>query len=408
MENLFALLLAGIGLVLVQALLALPWLAALFVNRAHARRLLPAPGKALPYVGAVAGVLVAAGLLPALLLGVIQERSSLETYGRAYGALVHISLTLDFFVLTFFVLLKVWPKGGAVALAAFREGVRQPMFWLLVLFALFAMTLAPIIPYFTFGEDYVMTKELGFDIIMLAAALFAVLLASMSLAEEIEGRTAITLMSKPVSRRQFLLGKFVGVLLAAALMTGALSWYFNGVLAFKRRTEGLTPLALPASWSGGIAALPLPDEAAHFVTGAALWLLDAAEILPGLALGFCQVMVLLAFAIALATRLPMVVTMPVCVVVYFLGHLTPVLVQIAQRGGQGSAGAQMLYFMGNVFDALLPGLELFNAEQALVTDTQMLDSQFLAHVGSVSLYALMYTGIVLLFGLILFEDRDLA
>ena len=54
------------------------------------------------------------------------------------------------------------------------------------------------------------------------------LAASMLISEEIEGRTAITLMSKPVSRRQFLLGKFVGLLLAALAMTGILSWFFDG------------------------------------------------------------------------------------------------------------------------------------------------------------------------------------
>ena len=64
-----------------------------------------------------------------------------------------------------------------------------------------------------------MVKELGYDMTMLAAVLFGVLAASMSISEEIEGRTAITLMSKPVSRRQFLLGKFVGILLAALVMT---------------------------------------------------------------------------------------------------------------------------------------------------------------------------------------------
>ena len=41
---------------------------------------------------------------------------------------------------------------------------------------------------------------------MLASAAFGVLVAAVSISEEIEGRTAVTLMSKPVSRRQFLLG----------------------------------------------------------------------------------------------------------------------------------------------------------------------------------------------------------
>ena len=42
-------------------------------------------------------------------------------------------------VLTFSLLLAFWPKGGAVALAAFQEGVRQPMFWLLTIVGSFIM-----------------------------------------------------------------------------------------------------------------------------------------------------------------------------------------------------------------------------------------------------------------------------
>src|SRR6516225_7308683 len=141
----------------------------------------------------------------------IQDRSTVVTYGRLYGSALHIQLFADFLLGIFCLMLLIWPKAAAVALAAFREGVRQPMFWLLALLAAGLMSVSPFIPYFTFGEDYVV---------------LGVLAASMSISEEIEGKTAITLMSKPVSRRQFLLGKFAGILLVTILLTGVLGWYF--------------------------------------------------------------------------------------------------------------------------------------------------------------------------------------
>ena len=79
-------------------------------------------------------------------------------------------------MLIFLVLLAVWPKGGAVALAAFREGVRQPMFWLIFGIGFAALTIAPFWPYFTFGEDHIMVKDLGLDTVMLAAVFFGALL----------------------------------------------------------------------------------------------------------------------------------------------------------------------------------------------------------------------------------------
>jgi hypothetical protein len=64
--------------------------------------------------------------------------------------------------------------------------------------------------------------------------------------------------------------------------------------------------------------------------------------------------------------------------------------------------------MAQLFDMLLPNLESFRLEPALLNDTPLDPVAFGRYLASVSLYGLLYTGIVLLFGLILFEDRDLA
>ena len=64
----------------------------------------------------------------------------------------------------------------------------------------------------------------------------------MSISEEIEGRTAVTLMSKPVSRRQFLLGKYLGILLAGADRHGGLGWFFDWMLLFMRWYASVDPI----------------------------------------------------------------------------------------------------------------------------------------------------------------------
>src|SRR5437588_400055 len=136
------------------------------------------------------------------------------------------SATLSLFVVSLLLCL-------AQCLAALRESLRQPMFWLLFGIALFLMWLVPLMPYFTLGEDIKMVKELGYDVIMLFAVVFAVIAASASISEEIEGRTAVTLMSKPVSRRDFLLGKFLGFFLGALVMILLLGWFMVWMFLFK-------------------------------------------------------------------------------------------------------------------------------------------------------------------------------
>jgi ABC-type transport system involved in multi-copper enzyme maturation permease subunit len=398
--NSVQLLIGGFVLALVQFLAAVPWVAAFtlddprdVVRWSFLRRFLP---RALVGV-VVAGVLGAAGLYYQ------PQYEFLGNAGRVYGAVLYLQLVLDLVVLVFGILLLVWPRGAAVALAAFREGIRQPLFWFVLVMAVVMMVIMPFVPYFTFGEDLKMVKELGYGVIMLCSAAFAVLSASISISEEIEGRTAITLMSKPVSRRQFLLGKFVGILMAAFLMMGVLSLGYLLMIWYKPiydREDVVRPIVLMDQVNQLQAQIGAPS--AFMLGGVVWWFYDALVASPGLILGFCQVMVLLAISVALATRLPMVVNLVVCLVVFFLGHLAPILAEISQKK------FALVGFMAELFKTLLPGLDLFDIGPALTRDVLPPAREFALYVGSVSGYALLYTSIALLFGLLLFEDRDLA
>jgi ABC-type transport system involved in multi-copper enzyme maturation permease subunit len=248
---------------------------------------------------------------------------------------------------------------------------------------------------------------------MLFALAFGALAASMSISDEIEGRTAVTLMSKPISRRQFLLGKFGGILLASLVMIVLLGMYFEGVILYKRWYESKSdpePIPPPAWVLTMVDGMNLPGVVADFVRGILFWVNLTLETVPGLALNLSQIMVLVAIAVSLATRVPMVVNISLLLVVYFLAHLAPVLVNIGAGAQQANPGpvSQMLAFMAQLFDTILPGLDLFRVNVALVSDMPLASFEFFAYVGMVILYGVLYTAIVLLFGLILFEDRDLA
>lgn len=418
-------LIIGTGLMLLQFLLAVPWVVLLFLSRDEREKLRQNPFApwVMQRVALAIGLSVAA---PVVLMTFVQDRTSLEIAGRLYAAVLQVQLTVLLFIVGFGLLLLAWPKGGAVALAAFREGVRQPMLWLLTGLAAAAMAVSIIVPYFTFGEDYLMVKQLGYDVIMLVSVLFGGLTASLSISEEIEGRTAITVMSKPVSRRQFMLGKFVGILLAALFMFGLLGVYFEGVLIVKHWWDKLEPLtgvvesqtsqarigvvATPVWITSALERWALPGQITDVLRGIGQWLAHTLDTLPGLVLCYSQVMVLVGLAVALATRVPMVVNLTTVLVVFFLSHLTPVLVRIAAKSQTDNPGpvSQILGFVSRVFDTVLPDLSSFSMDPALLTDAPPPPVLFAQYVGSVTLYGLIYTAVVLLLGLILFEDRDLA
>jgi len=416
--------LVALLLLVIQVLAALPWAALVFFQPLQklSSRLMQA-GTMQWLIYCVLIPLAVMLLVPLLLF--TGAGGSLEGIGYFYGAVLQIQLLIDAFIVVFALLLRYWPKGGAIALAAFREGVRQPMFWLLFGFAFAALTVSPFIPYWTFGEDHLVVREIGYDTILLIAAVFGALAASMSISEEIEGRTAVTLMSKPVSRRHFLIGKFLGIILAAGVLFALLGTYFEGITLFKpwwdksdqpwwnqQNTSIVIPTESPAPpWIMNLLQRwSLPGATTDLLRGIGLWTHLMLDIAPGLILGFSQAMVLIALAVSLATRVPMVVNLVAVVVIFFLAHLAPVLVSIgyeAQRTNPGPV-SQILNFMAQLFDLVLPNLESFRLEPALLNDTPIAPIDFAQYLASVSLYGVLYTSIVLLFGLILFEDRDLA
>src|SRR5262249_32663028 len=146
-----------------------------------------------------------------------------------------------------YLLQTLWmPRLSAIALATSKEVVGQPLYLLLLFGGMFLLLLYVYIPYNTLGEDVKMYKDSSLTTIKVLSILVALWSASVSVADEIEGRTALTLLSKPISRRQFVLGKFTGIVWPVFLMyvvLGAwmLIWVSYKVVYDARETSNPEP-----------------------------------------------------------------------------------------------------------------------------------------------------------------------
>jgi hypothetical protein len=125
------------------------------------------------------------------------------------------------------------------------------------------------------------------------------------------------------------------------------------------------------------------------------------QVLPGLVLGFFEVTVLTSISVAISTRLPMLVNLVVCILIFFLGHLSPVLVEVTSQGGVN----ELVSFMARLFAWVLPSLEFFNAGPSISTGAVI---PWFGYVLPALGYCVLYSGAALLFAFLLFEDRDLA
>ncbi len=114
----------------------------------------------------------------------------------------------------------------SIAKNTFTETLRQPIYAIIIVFALLLMLLAPAVSMYTLDEDVKMLRELGLSTLFLAGLFIAVFSSTGAITEEIESGTITTVLSKPISRPVFILGKFIGILgavtLAHTLITFAL------------------------------------------------------------------------------------------------------------------------------------------------------------------------------------------
>lgn len=316
---------------------------------------------------------------------------------------------------------------ATIALNAFMELVRQPVFLLLTTAsAAFEIFLAT--PYyFAFGDEPKLVKTSVLAVMLLAGLLSAVLSASASLAREIRSGTALAVLSKPVSRAQFLLAKYVGLIAALTIVT-----YINLVAALvaSRMTfdaYGGTDIGAVLIFAAGILlAYGLGGFGNYFlnrpfVSDAVFSLvitvtLAAAVIImftkqtqslgemahvdwrmvPAAVLILFALWVIAALALACSTRLDTIPTLAICSAFFLVGLMSDYL--FGRPAAQGS-------WWGATFYALMPNWQNFWLADALDAGRSTFHW---GYVGKTLVYAGCYIGAVLAVAVTLFEERELS
>jgi ABC-type transport system involved in multi-copper enzyme maturation permease subunit len=280
--------------------------------------------------------------------------------------------------LMYLVFYAMAPKVAAIALSTFKTEVSQPLFMLVVGIGMAFVVLSIFIPYNTFGEDIKLYKDSGLTLIRVLAIFTAIWAASKSVAEEIEGRTALTVLSKPVGRRQFILGKFTGISLAIFLLFVIVGLWFVIFTAYKPVYDGRENSKKVEDW------VQCFNEAVF--------------VMPALLLYFLEVITFVGISVAISTRLSTLPNFLICFAIYVLGHLTP------QFLNSNLSSFEPVVAFGNLLAVIFPVLDHYSVETAINTNTFVP----LEYTGWIVIGTLVYGTIATLVALVFFEDRDLA
>ena len=253
-------------------------------------------------------------------------------------------------------LLRVW----AIATNTVREAIRNKLLYTLLFFAIAMIATGVLVSTLSYVERERILQDVGLSALRLFSIGIAVFVGVGLIHGEVDSRTIYTILSKPVSRAEFLVGKYVGLVLTTWLMLGIMSAAFAAV-------------------SLGYGA---PVDSGH----AAALLLTGVEIL---------LMVAVATLFSAFTT-PMLASL-FTVGIYVLGHLTRDLYELGSQAR--SEGVDLL---ATFLYRVLPDLESFNLTIQAVHGLEIAASEIWWPV----LYGLLYSTALMLIATVIFKRRD--
>ena len=307
------------------------------------------------------------------------------------------------------------------------EVVQQPIFLLLMTFSAFFCVFLSIVPYFGFGDDIRIVKTSVLAVTLVTGLFGAVLCASSSVAREIRSGTALAVLSKPVGRARFILGKYAGLTGALTLLvyTNLVACLLSSRMAYDAYGSADTVSFGVFCLGGLLASYVLSGFLNYFLqvrfvittvislvvlTTAMFAILMTTEaettgasatprevdwrLIPATVLLLFAVLILTALALACSTRLELLPTLTVCSGVLFLGLMSDWL--FLERSQNGTWWASFFY-------TVIPNWQNFWLADVLSTE----ESIPLQYIGQSFGYLVGYVGVTLTAALWLFEDREL-
>jgi ABC-type transport system involved in multi-copper enzyme maturation permease subunit len=235
-----------------------------------------------------------------------------------------------------------------IARHTFFEAVVQPIYSLLLALGAGILIIFGMLPFFTLGEDTVMYKSVSLDVILLFVLIATLFATSRSIYEEIEDRTMLTLMSKPVRRWEVLLGKYLGIITSALIAVA----FMGAILVIA------TWLRIPGDYQ--LNPRTLDDRDAKQLLD--LRMMHVSGLVPSLVLVWLQIGVLAAVGVALSTRFSLVVNLPTVILLYVAGNLTRFLSPDADVPGRSTVVKGFAW----VLSTLLPFLRVFDLRDKTV------------------------------------------
>jgi ABC-type transport system involved in multi-copper enzyme maturation permease subunit len=322
---------------------------------------------------------------------------------------------------------KAVNKLFTIAKNTFIETLRQPVYSVIIIAALFLFTISPSLTMYTMSDDSKLLREIGLSTLFLASLFVAIFSASGAVGEEIETKTITTVLSKPVQRPIFIVAKFLGVAAAVALAhyictIGLLMAIRHGVMETAADTVDWTVITAASvivvlaflltaffnyayDWRFTSTAMVLTAVLGTFglvfiyfidrywqfnPAGNGINTLDVY----GSILLLLAAIIIVALAVAFSVRFNIVVTLSACVGIFMLGLISD---YTFGRFAETRLWAKIGRF-------LVPNLQVFWISDAIYEGSEVSITYILIGAS----YAVCYTAAIILAAIALFQRRQVG
>jgi hypothetical protein len=285
---------------------------------------------------------------------------------------------------------NVW----TIARNTFGDALRKRVLLIFLLLAFVMLVLALMLNYFTAREQTTIFKSTQLVIILIFGALIAITTSVFLIPNEIERRTIYSVLSKPIERWEFFMGKFLGGALTVAFMVSLMSLALMLVLF----VLAAKPPTNPLEQATNAAAQGINVKEWMGRAGA-----DALLVLRGTIVIYFQLVIVTAIATTLSLFLTPTVNFSVTAFIWIVGSLQWLVAALANRNEKG-------FFLTSIlakgFYNLLPHFHDFNIMGSIVHPEVPIKVNHWTYAGLVSGYGIAYGLLWLLVGILVFDRKE--
>ncbi|HEX6209155.1 MAG TPA: ABC transporter permease subunit [Methylomirabilota bacterium] len=263
---------------------------------------------------------------------------------------------------------------GRIAVAVFRESVRDRVLYNLVGFALLVIGASFLLAQLTAGQDVKIIKDLGLAAMALFGLFIAIFIGIGLVWKEVERRSIYSLLTKPVRRAELVLGKYVGLVLTVGINLAVMTAVWYGVLGYMSWTE---TEAFKKGWEA-----PAADP----------------RMLAAVYLIFVQLALVVAIALFFSTFASPMLSAAFTFGLYVAGHFSADL-----RNFDVVVGESPIRYVTTALYYVLPNMATFDVKAAVV-HAQPVPA---GYVALATAYAAAYVLALLIAAMSIFARRDL-